>query len=138
MAWVASVSSLLTAFWASSFFLRIEELAGLAGEGVLGMSTVLGSLILKVIELGVEGRGHVLDLLLVVSTVLGHESGELLVLLHVLGVTLVTDLDHALELGSDLVVDLSLGHAVRLDGVGELGAVLVELGDLAASLLLEG
>merc|ERR1719352_1492983 len=88
------------------------ELTGLLGEHVGG---VVSHSLEASISRGLVGVDEVL---------------KLGVLLKVLLVTLVTDLDHAVGLGTHVGVDLGLLELVLGDNTGELGDASVGLGDL--------
>merc|ERR1712100_555509 len=114
-----------------------EEGAGLSGKTVLGVLTVAFGLGLDLVNGTVESIGHLLHGILGVLTVLLHELVELSIVLDVLLVAVLTGLDHAVELGLDLVVHISLRKLVRLHSLRELVLALDELRSLLGSSRLE-
>merc|ERR1719199_205673 len=106
------------------------ELTGLLGEHVGGVGTVLLHGGTDLVELGGVVVSHSLEASISRGLVGVDEVLKLGVLLKVLLVTLVTDLDHAVGLGTHVGVDLGLLELVLGDNTGELGDASVGLGDL--------
>merc|ERR1712178_490121 len=76
----------------------------------------------NLVELGRVVVGHSLEGV--------DQALQLSILLQVLPVTLVTDADHAVHLGTHIGVDLSLSELVLVDNTGQLCDASVGLGNL--------
>merc|ERR1711881_749445 len=106
------------------------ELASLLGEHVGGVRAVLLHGGTDLVELSGVVVSHGLEAGIGGSLVGLDEVLKLTVLLKVLLVTLVSDLDHAVGLGTHIGVHLGLLELVLVHGTGELGDASVGLGDL--------
>merc|ERR1719353_617904 len=106
------------------------ELASLLGEHVGSMRAVLLHGGAHLVELSGVMVSHGLEAGIGGSLVGLDEVLKLTVLLKVLLVTLVSDLDHAVGLGTHIGVHLGLLELVLVHGTGELGDASVGLGDL--------
>merc|ERR1711966_371521 len=106
------------------------ELASLLGEHVRGVRAVLLHGGTDLVELSGVVVSHGLEAGIGGSLVGLDEVLKLTVLLKVLLVTLVSDLDHAVGLGTHIGVHLGLLELVLVHGTGELGDASVGLGDL--------
>merc|ERR1711871_1004493 len=104
--------------------------SSLLGEHASGMGTVLLHGSANLVELSSVVVGHGLETAVVGSLVRVNEALELGILLKVLLVTLVTDADHAVHLGTHIGVDLSLSELVLVDNTGQLCDASVGLGNL--------
>merc|ERR1719197_1556587 len=106
------------------------QLASLLGEHVGSMGAVLLHGGTDLVELSGVVVSHGLEAGIGGSLVGLDEVLKLTVLLKVLLVTLVSDLDHAVGLGTHIGVHLGLLELVLVHGTGELGDASVGLGDL--------
>merc|ERR1719353_2410173 len=106
------------------------ELASLLGEHVGSMRAVLLHGGAHLVELSGVMVSHGLEAGIGGSLVGLDEVLKLTVLLKVLLVTLVSDLDHTVGLGTHIGVHLGLLELVLVHGTGELGDASVGLGDL--------
>merc|ERR1711959_354532 len=106
------------------------ELASLLGEHVRGVRAVLLHGGTDLVELSGVVVSHGLEAGIGGSLVGLDEVLKLTVLLKVLLVTLVSDLDHTVGLGTHIGVHLGLLELVLVHGTGELGDASVGLGDL--------
>merc|ERR1712054_514782 len=104
--------------------------SSLLGEHASGMGTVLLHGSANLVELSSVVVGHGPETAVVGSLVRVDEALELGILLKVLLVTLVTDADHAVHLGTHIGVDLSLSELVLVDNTGQLCDASVGLGNL--------
>merc|ERR1719353_466880 len=106
------------------------ELASLLGEHVGGVRAVLLHGGTDLVELSGVVVSHGLEAGIGGSLVGLDEVLQLTVLLKVLLVTLVSDLDHTVGLGTHIGVHLGLLELVLVHGTGELGDASIGLGDL--------
>merc|ERR1711959_871675 len=104
--------------------------SSLLGEHASGVGAVLLHGSANLVELGRVVVGHSLEATVVGSLVGVDQALQLSILLPVLLVTLVTDTDHAVHLGTHIGVDLGLSELVLVDDTGQLGDASVGLGNL--------
>merc|ERR1711975_59138 len=107
--------------------------SSLLGEHASGMGAVLLHGSANLVELGRVVVGHSLEATVVGSLVGVDQALQLSILLQVLPVTLVTDLDHAVHLGTHIGVDLGLSKLVLVDDTGQLCDASVGLSNLLLS-----
>merc|ERR1712054_417021 len=112
--------------------------SSLLGEHASGGGAVLLHGSANLVELGRAVVGHSLEATVVGSLVGVDQALQLSILLQVLPVTLVTDLDHAVHLGTHIGVDLGLSELVLVDDTGQLcdvsgGSLEREIGVLAVT-----
>merc|ERR1712178_526973 len=102
----------------------------LLGEHASGVGAVLLHGSANLVELGRVVVGHSLEATVVGSLVGVDQALQLSILLQVLPVTLVTDHDHAVHLGTHIGVDLGLSELVLVDDTGQLCDASVGLSNL--------
>merc|ERR1712054_419877 len=104
--------------------------SSLLGEHASGVGAVLLHGSANLVELGRVVVGHSLEATVVGSLVGVDQALQLSILLQVLPVTLVTDLDHTVHLGTHIGVDLGLSELVLVDDTGQLCDASVGLSNL--------
>merc|ERR1719506_841984 len=107
-------------------------------EAALGVLAVAGECGPDLAEGTIERRGHAVHLASGLSLTLVDETLKLGISLEVLLVTVVSELDHALHLCGDSIVDLGLGSTVGAHDTSSLVETVVQLGVLVLSRGTEG